>query len=70
MNTSVGLGANDRPAWMLSALCMRSFRCRISSRGVISRDGGGGGGGGGASSAIVFCGRARGVERKKRLVMN
>jgi hypothetical protein len=55
---------------MLSALCMRSFRCRISSRGVISRDGGGGGGGGGASSAIVICGRARGVERKKRLVMN
>ena len=41
MNTSVGLGVKPRPAAMLSLLCIRSFRCRISSSGVIVRTGGG-----------------------------
>ena len=38
MKTSVGLGVKLRPASMLSLLCIRSFLCRMSSRGVIVRD--------------------------------
>ena len=37
MKTSVGRVSNSRPLRMLSALCMRPLRWRISSRGVISR---------------------------------
>ena len=37
MKTSVGRVSNSRPLRMLSALCMRPLRWRISSRGVMSR---------------------------------
>jgi hypothetical protein len=40
MKTSVGRGANERPAQMLALLCIRSLRCRISSSGVMCRIGG------------------------------
>jgi hypothetical protein len=41
MNTSVGRGVKVRPDAILSLPCIRSFRCRISSSGVIFRIGGG-----------------------------